>query len=228
MASILCYTVGMNMKQTIGAGLVIIGVFYLLVNLNIPGINELARYFWSLLVMFVGTLMLLSGAQHRITGFIVLGVGFLLFLQRITDGAFSIWTIVWPAIIMAIGISFLLNRNQSSKNKIDKDTKELNVFLSGITKKYSEETFSGFTINTVMGGVELDLSKARFEKEATIDANVIMGGLELRLPEEVIVKNHTTSIMGGIDEKAMPSADKNAPCLTITGTVLMGGIEIKR
>jgi hypothetical protein len=55
-----------------------------------------------------------------------------------------------------------------------------------------------------------------------------MGGIELRVPEHVIVKNRASVFLGGIEDRTRPSEAKNSPVLYIDGSVVMGGIEIKR
>jgi predicted membrane protein len=79
-----------------------------------------------------------------------------------------------------------------------------------------------------MGGVELDLSKATVAHEAVIDVFVLMGGLELRVPENVIVKSKAVCILGGVEDKTNPADAVKAPVIYLDGTVIMGGVEIKR
>lgn len=61
-----------------------------------------------------------------------------------------------------------------------------------------------------------------------MDIFAFMGGVELRVPENVIVKSRATMVLGGIEDKTRPKESKDAPVLYVDGTVIMGGIEIKR
>ncbi len=79
-----------------------------------------------------------------------------------------------------------------------------------------------------MGGVELDLSKAVIKKEATLRVNVFMGGIELRVADGVIVKNRTAALLGGVEDKTFPEKTKKAAVLNIEGSIVMGGVEVKR
>ena len=79
-----------------------------------------------------------------------------------------------------------------------------------------------------MGGVELDLSRATIKKEASINVFVMMGGVEVRVPDNVIVKNRATLFLGGIEDNTRPEEGKNNPILYIDGSIVMGGVEIKR
>ena len=102
------------------------------------------------------------------------------------------------------------------------------TILGGTTNKNTAKNYTGSKATAILGGVELDLSKVKIEKTAQLDVFVLMGGIELRIPEDVIVKNRSTAIMGGLEDKTNPVESKNAPVLYIDGTVIMGGIDIKR
>ena len=56
----------------------------------------------------------------------------------------------------------------------------------------------------------------------------MMGGVEVRVPDNVIVKNRATLFLGGIEDNTRPEEGKNNPILYIDGSIVMGGVEIKR
>ena len=88
-----------------------------------------------------------------------------------------------------------------------------------------------FTAVAVMGGVELDLTRARLAAaEVTITAVAIMGGIEITVPDDVEVKVTGVGVMGGFDRP--PRRDRpdgpRPPVLRINGIALMGGVEVRR
>jgi hypothetical protein len=53
-----------------------------------------------------------------------------------------------------------------------------------------------------------------------------MGGVEIKIPLDWTVVYKGTPVMGGVEDKTIPTPNP-AKRLTITGTVIMGGIEIR-
>jgi hypothetical protein len=86
-----------------------------------------------------------------------------------------------------------------------------------------------FTAFAMMGGIEIDLTEARFEDaETTIQAFAIMGGIEITVPDDITV--HVTGIgfMGAFDDNARVNGPPGGPVVKITGFGFWGGIEVKR
>lgn len=81
----------------------------------------------------------------------------------------------------------------------------------------------------VMGGIELDLTQARFSApEVTIEVFALMGGIEIIVPDDIRIDSHAFAFMGGIDHKHPADPPAGAPVVRITGFALMGGVEITR
>jgi len=55
---------------------------------------------------------------------------------------------------------------------------------------------------------------------------VMWGGIEIKVPEDWVVVNFGTAILGGFENKTrpLPGASKR---LVVTGTAIMGGVEVK-
>ncbi len=88
------------------------------------------------------------------------------------------------------------------------------------------------TFNSVafMGGVEIDLTDARFEDaETTIQAFAVMGGIEIYVPDDITVQVNGTGFMGAFENRAQDQAQPRpgVPLVRITGLALMGGVEVK-
>lgn len=91
------------------------------------------------------------------------------------------------------------------------------------------KNLKGISVTSVFGGVELNLTQADFEKEATIDVTCALGGVTMVVPSSWKVIADMTTILGGIDDKRNPDSIEliaNPKTLYIKGTCIMGGIEI--
>lgn len=97
----------------------------------------------------------------NIIGFLI-GIALLLCCQDILDFN-MIWKLMLPAVLVAIGISFIFKDTIGSK--VSKEIKKLNenktgdnsycATFSGQNVKFENEEFSGVDLTAVFGGVEI-------------------------------------------------------------------------
>ena len=59
-----------------------------------------------------------------------------------------------------------------------------------------------------------------------IDVFVMWGGIEIRVPDDWEVVNRGSAFLGGFENKThpLPNATRR---LVVTGTAIMGGVEVK-
>ena len=84
-------------------------------------------------------------------------------------------------------------------------------------------------VSVLCGGVDLDLREAVLgQHEVTIQLAVILGGVEIKVPHGVRVINNTSSFLGGVELNGTDQVtDPNAPVVHLTGTCMLGGVEVK-
>lgn len=88
------------------------------------------------------------------------------------------------------------------------------------------DPFYGGKVMTMFGGVLLDLRNATPAPTGVyLDLITIMGGVSLVVPEGWRVKFDGNAILGGFSDETKTSADDDVPTVTITGLLLMGGIQ---
>ena len=96
--------------------------------------------------------------------------------------------------------------------------------------RVDNECFTGADINVVMGAVDLNLRNAIISEDVYVNITAVMGGVDIYVPANVrVVTDGCSTIMGGIDVNTtyanFHAAD--SPRLIITGSCVMGGIDIK-
>jgi hypothetical protein len=87
-----------------------------------------------------------------------------------------------------------------------------------------------FRAVAVMGGVELDLRDAKLgEGVSSIELVAFWGGIEILVPDDVFLDCDVDALAAGVEVvRTVPTnAPPGAPTVRITGTVLMGGVEVK-
>lgn len=219
------------MKATItrivtGLAIIAVGAGFLLDNFNIIEFGKIAGDWWPLAVILTGILIFVNDARSYLWALIVVGAGVLFQLRELGFADINPWQFFWPVVIIAVGLSIVLRRGPHPQiSKTERD--DLTAILGGTEQKNRSDDFKGSKLTAVMGGAKLDLRKATIKKEASIEVFTFWGGIEIIVPRDVIVRNQTSAILGGIEDKSEQEVGKNAPVLYITGDVIMAGVEIK-
>lgn len=210
-----------------GFAIILVGGLFLANNLNIVDTIDFLSNWWPLGVILAGIIIFINDTKNYLWALLVVGFGAVLQLQVLDSIDVNPWQVFWPVAIIVVGISILLNQSAYKKRVTKSDRNDITAILGGNDQRNSSEDFKGSKITAVMGGVKLDLHKAVIKKEAAIDVFALMGGIEIVVPRDVLVKNQTSAILGGVENKAEPDKEKGAPVLYITGDVVLGGVEIK-
>lgn len=104
------------------------------------------------------------------------------------------------------------------------------AIFGGKDIRVDNECFTGADLTVIMGAVDLNLRNAIITEDVYVNVTAIMGGVDIYAPANVrVVTDGCTTIMGGIDVNT-PYVNFNGadtPRLIITGTCIMGGIDIK-
>lgn len=211
-------------RLSAGVGIIVIGVAALLGALDIINFNYLFQTYWPLLLIAAGVVMWLENPKQGYLwaiAVIILGITAQLNTLDVTD--INFWQLFWPVILIVIGWSILSKRS----SQISDATSDISAILSGTETKSNAKDYKGGKISAVLGGVEMDLSRASIKKEATIEVFALMGGIELRVPDNWEVRTSLMPILGGSENKANAPSSSKAPVLNIVGTIVLGGIEIK-
>lgn len=218
----------MNNKQiSLGVLVIAVGVAVLLSNINVGPMRSVLAGWWPVFVILLGALMWWSNPKAYIWPLVVVTIGGLLLINTTGVGDVNLGAVFWPVVLVGFGISLITKASRKQSRVIETTDENISAILGGTSSKNSSNDYTGGTISAIMGGVELDLRDVKIKKEAVLAVSVIMGGVELFVPSDVIVKNRATALMGGLEDKSQPKHDKG-PVLYIDGTIIMGGVEIKR
>jgi len=193
---------------------------------------------WPLILIFVGFGHLIRPGSNRqpLNGIILIGIG-LIFLGNNLDWFYLDFAQLWPIILILVGLMMIRSHSWKSEQDIsDKDSIKLSLILGGGEHRFTSKQLSGAKITAVMGGGQIDLRESEMSgNELVLDVFTVMGGLEIRIPQHWEVNVQTLPILGGVENKTRfskkmsenefgSSASKQ---LTIKGTLIMGGLEIR-
>ncbi|HEY6129779.1 MAG TPA: DUF5668 domain-containing protein [Candidatus Acidoferrum sp.] len=220
-----------------GAVILAIGAIFLLNNMGIVNAGHFFQ-FWPLILIFAG-LVNLANPCRRIWGAILLVSGVLLQLNQLGYGHFS-WGEMWPLALIAAGAFAMWSALQARKmaeglnanNADPRTTLNESAIFGGIEKRLNAKEFRGGQLQSLFGGIEIDLRDADIDgAEAVLHTNAMFGGIELRVPETWYVVARGQGIFGGFKDSTRYSGpgdgDKPKKTLIIVGTAIFGGVEIR-
>lgn len=102
------------------------------------------------------------------------------------------------------------------------------AIMSGADRKGAWVVPPTFNAVAIMGGIDIDLTEARFEDaETTIQAFALMGGIEIKVPEGIAVRVDGIGFMGAFENKASAEGQPGGPVVRVTGFAMMGAVEVK-
>jgi hypothetical protein len=175
---------------------------------------------------------------------IVLGGAVVVQALRGGEGArgIPVGGLIW-IVLLGVLFSYTFDRRVPPETSPE----QLNVFavLGGDNRPAVTGEFHGGRLTTVMGGSNVDLRQTTLApgQTATIDVFAVMGGSQIRVPASWQVDTDTVAIMGGVNadkrrpateasaseqEGSFASTSENPPHLILRGTVIMGGVTVKR
>lgn len=218
----------MKQKKSIiwGIILVIIGLIYLINNLDLWKINLFFKGWWTLFIIIPSLLSLINN-KNIISSTLGIIIGALLLLAtRDYISWIMIGKIFLPLVMIIIGVSLIFKSKIFFRKKDNKNGPEYFGIFAGCEERIID-TFKGGSCIAVFGGVELDLSDAIITDDITVDCIAIFGGVDIKLPKNAILKSEGISIFGGATNKYIPGERVKSPTININHVSIFGGTEIK-
>ena len=98
--------------------------------------------------------------------------------------------------------------------------------FSGQKLRFAGDEFKGASLNSIFGGIDLDLRDSNFTQDQVINATSVFGGTNIFLPSNVNVQIASNSIFGGVSNKRK-EVHENVPTIYIKAFCLFGGVDVK-
>ena len=207
-----------------GASVVALGTVFLLEALDvITSGGDFIATWWPTVLIAAALLMLPT--SHWVTPAAVGGIGVLLLLAT-TEVIDLSGEVIWPIILIAVGLSLLVRTR--GPRSVSEDRVNAFAAFGGTEMASHSSRFEGGSVGAVFGGAEIDLRDAALAENAHLDVFTAFGGTEIRVPTGWKVITRGLPLFGGFENiTTKEQLPQNAPVLDITATVLFGGLEIK-
>jgi hypothetical protein len=215
-------------RLSVGLVLICLGVVLTLGQAGLLHLEGLGR-FWPLLFIGVGIVKVRQPLEdgQKAVGMALLSAGGLLLLVNILS-----WGRAWPLLLVFLGVLLLwqsLDKPQASEPVPSESPYLSELALMGAAKRSPRMAeFRGGYITALLGGVDLDLRKARLAASpAVLDVVAVWGGIELKVPAGWSVEGKVVPIMGGFEDKTQLLVESaEVPRLVVRGYAIMGGVVI--
>jgi predicted membrane protein len=221
-------------RLVLGLAIVAAGVIFTLDNLGILDADD-ALEFWPVVLVILGVAHLVQTQSWGgyIWSLLLIVAGLWVLAENLLFIHISIWKLS-PLLLVLLGGSIawrafaaprLPSGIPASPDRFIKAT----AVMGGIERSSDSTEFQGADLVAFMGGCEIDLRRTVIAGDAAvIEVLIVMGGIELKIPEDWVVDVRALPVMGGVSVAPRVPRSENPQRLVLRGTVVMGGVEIKR
>jgi predicted membrane protein len=217
-------------RLVIGLLLIGLGAVFLASNLGLIEDQRPLRFFWPLAFLSLGVTLLTdrSETSRRYWAWIFIGIGVWGFAHRLGWISVGVMSVIVPGILLLVGAR-LVSRSLRPQDSADAQQRSrLFACMSGHETRSVVSPFKEAEATAVMGGIKMDFHNVTMDgDQATLDVTIIMGGIDLYVPPDWNVNIQALPLLGAAIDKRRPSNVVPTKTLTIRGTILMGGLEVK-
>lgn len=220
-----------NLNAIIGLFLLIVGALLAMQTLDINLNIDYSIIGWSFLSV-IGILMMINDRRVSIVPSILTFVGIWKVLNEVGIITGSIFSLIWPIILIIIGANLIFSRKLFCKTVLNTQKNgELPVYngiFSGVEERIVTKDFKGLIANAIFGGVELDLRDIEIIDNVPIDISALFGGVTIMLPEKYnVVKGESLALFGGVENKFRGKFDESKKTIYINSRAIFGGVELR-
>lgn len=211
---------------------------------------------WKMLLIVIGLASGIKHRFQRFFWLFPFSVGTIFLLNDFYPGILN-ENFFWPAVLIAIGIFIMLKPsrkygyfpqdkwkkkwqakmdvqegigNISNTSGSGNNAFEINAIFSGVRKTILTKDFKSGEINAILGGAEVNMAQVEIQDKATLEVTSFMGGIKLYMPSNWEIRSEINCVMGGVEDKRYIRPElnpENTKVLLLTGTAILGGIEIR-
>jgi hypothetical protein len=217
-------------RAVLGLGLVALGVVLMLGQAGYVDAGAIISRWWPLVIVVAGVLQL-AASRRTPAGpavVILIGLGLLGLTLGIIPGGISV---VWPLILVGIGLWMLLNRTgRWGVGSSDGDIVDSFAVLGDIEIRSHSQGFRGGFMGALFGDVKLDLREAELAPEgANITGTSLFGDLTIRVPEGWRVETGGLPILADIKNEVDEDGERaiGTPVLKIQPLAILSDVVIK-
>ncbi len=212
---------------------VAVGIVFFLDTMGLAAVPNVGRL-WPLVLVAIGLTQIRGRLfTGSVAGHVLLALGIIFLLENygVVRHPFRYF---WPALLIFVGLRIVMGPMAVFRREESTDpSATVSAFcaFSGVDRRITSQEFRGGDLGAFCGGWDLDLRKAGMAgSEAVIDVFCWWGGGEIKVPQDWDVVVRVLPLFGGVSDKTthpVPQPGVPPKRLVLTGTAIMGGVEVK-
>lgn len=217
-------------RAVIGIGFVALGTLLLLDRGGVIDAGGVIADWWPVVFLVAAALELLARPRRPIGATVFAVIGLLLLGGTTGVLTASVWGVVWPVVIIGLGLWLLFRRTPARgrwPGSTGDDVIDATVLFSGRRIVSTSRAFRGGSATAIFGGIEIDLTGADIDGTAEVEAVALFGGVDIQVPAGWRVVVDGPAIFGGHENNVPAPHDPDAPVLRVAATAIFGGVEVK-
>lgn len=191
---------------------------------------------WTLFIIIPCVISIIETGPRIPNVFGVL-IGALLFLSC-QDGLGYIftWKLVWPLILVAIGLSIIISpftggrryKQNFYDGKCSSYDFQKKMSVSFSERRFSSTTeFDGCELVCSFGSMTVDLKNARVNSDCTINCHNSFGSIVIIVPDNVNIQVYIDPVLGSVNNRVTHHSVPSENTILIQGDCSFGQIVIK-
>lgn len=172
-----------------------------------------------------------KGFEPLPTAGLIIGVLFLLSAWGFLPNG-AVFKLFFPIMLVLVGLSMLFKDSVHKRHFKDanttyhSDSPEYNAIFGAQRITCNNEVFTGASLNSIFGGIDMDIRTAYLQEDIVVNCTAIFGGIDILVPANVNVQVSSVPIFGGVSNH-VKNRNPGAPTIFINATCMFGGIDIK-
>ena len=214
-------------RLVVGTSVLAVGLIFWLDRIGRIDARDFLRW-WPVILVAFG---LVNLVRRRWVAAVILFVIALLFMPSVPlylHLRISQVLALWPLLISLAGTTLILQslRPESRGPLSFRAIAVMGGNERSITATSATDIPRGEVV-AVMGGCEVDLTRIGPARKVVLDLLVFWGGVEIHVPRGWVVSPSNAIVIGALVNNTERPNAPDAPQLVITGSVIMGGVEVK-
>lgn len=214
-------------RFVVGAALVAVGVLYLIAAGSEIDAGNIVAMWWPAVLVALGVAQYGIDHSAKLGSAVLIIVGILLlgFTTGLVEG--SVWSYLWPTLIILAGIGVMLPRLEGTREAAGDSVAAFSA-LGSRTLKSRSQSFTGGEVTVLMGNIVLDLSDTALAPGAKITVTAFLGGCEILVPVGWEVQIGGVPVIGGWDDTTRRDRlDPSTPVLIVRAVAVLAGVEVR-
>lgn len=208
-------------------------------NLNWWNIDDLFLEWWPLILVLIGIISILTPGGSWGGGIFLIFLGILFLLH--SHGIYDIEDLVWPALLIMIGIMVWPRKKRASKIPDSNQTSgsgtfhatnadhvfNINTLFNSQKEIIRDDQLAGGHGTAVLGNLELDLRQSSPKSGAYLEFTAVFGNITLLVPADWNIIKHGGPVLGKVnDHRNAPIGMNDEKKVTMELNAIFGSIDV--